>query len=176
MKQFLLVIVAIISISCQNTKFFNKFDDGKYCGSKPQYLVYVNIKGGKAVANWVLIDKFPRNLYTDTLSVGIDANSLWTGKFSKMNCKNNRLYIECPNFYFKNEMLKVRLRHNESRYLKNSDLLKTAFLNRERRTYVNNVYAFDSLRRTYYFDPSLNFEDFVFEYQKFKQLLDSIYK
>lgn len=175
MKRILLVTIIFVSISCHKIKFSKNYVEGKYFGNKSQYSVFVNVENGKAIANWVLIDKFPRNLFTDTLYIGIENNNQWIGRFSKMSYENKQLYIECPNFYFKNELLKTKIKPNERKYIKNSNTsLKIAFVNMERRKHFENIDIFDSLQMTYYFEPALSFEDFVIEYQKFKQLFESV--
>ena len=146
--------------------------EGNYHGRLPQYEIFVKVTKDTAIAEWILIDKSPRGLYTDTLSKFRNDNNNWQGNFSSIINKRKRIYIECPNFYYKNEMLKTRIRLNNDCFDDYYDLIKgITFLGAKAREYKGNREVYDSLSSKYNLEYRMTHKELLIKYEEFMQEL-----
>lgn len=101
MKQFLTGVCSLFFLtSCyyKATKFpeQTKLPDGLYSGSNGWNLVFVKISNDSAYADFIHIEKFPRELHSDTLQFD-DASQSW--KSNKGSLTQNGVYYSITTKY-----------------------------------------------------------------------------
>jgi len=119
-----LVVFSSIDISQKKT-----FPEGKYYGHIPQYAIFINLTKDVAVADWFLIDKFPREHFSDTLLLNIRDSNKWDGCLSSIVKENNKLYFEST-FYCYLQRKRVKIKLNEKYYNTYCDRFKSIFKQR----------------------------------------------
>lgn len=126
-----LILTAYMFIDISQKKTIS---EGKYYGHLPQYAIFVNIQKDVVIADWFLIDKFPREHFSDTLLLNIKDYNKWEGCLSSIVKENNKLYFEST-FYCYLQRKRVRIRLNEKYYNTYCDLYKSIFKKRHNADY-----------------------------------------
>ncbi len=151
------------------------FPEGFYTGNGKLFIIaYVKVSQGRAVADIIYKDKFPRDLLTDTL-VYVGSSNSWKDKATSLYNKKGSWYIDAQNTLFASS---IKLETNEKQYRehihqhKNLAFLRKAYIAyREQssdkmkatETYEQLVKAFDLNAKA----SKLNHEAFLKEYENF---------
>jgi hypothetical protein len=155
-----------------------KLPDGYYAGSDKLFnIVFLKVSNDTAIADFILVEKFPRDLHTDTLVY--ERNNVWNGKTTKLYQKKYAYYITSGQRPF---ISPIKVRSNEALYRKRIDVYKNlALLNKDRESYLANKDRNNEARKTYEeletryeinkLANTLQHTDFLREYEKFKTAL-----
>ncbi len=125
-----LFLAAVLLLRCSPqysaTSVAVTIPDGYYIGTDRGifngYQVFVRVSGNTAIADCILIEKFARRLYTDTLAWDAD-NKAWTGKASGLAWKKGSWYLATRNHPIWMNT-KIKLHSDEAYYLKTIDQKK----------------------------------------------------
>jgi hypothetical protein len=120
MKRLPFISLLIISIYTWGQKEVKisggKIPDGYYTGTNGfPLLTYVKVSGGKVYADYVYRDKFPRDLYSETL-LPDELDSSYVGPASRLSVKNGRYYITVEKKGTIFGVNKIRLKSDEKGY------------------------------------------------------------
>jgi hypothetical protein len=152
-----------------------KLQEGYYAGSDKLFnIVFLKVNKDTAIADFILVEKFPRDLYTDTLVY--EGNSFWKGKTTKLYHKKRAHYIASGQRPFESP---IKIRPNEALYRKRIDVYKNlAMLNKDQELYLANKGSDEEARKIYEeiearyeinkLANTLKHSDFLREYEKFK--------
>jgi hypothetical protein len=116
----LIIILLAISIHSLGQKQMvntpGKVPEGYYMGNDGLFIVaYVKVEDEKVYADFVHIEKFPRDLYSETLSPDL-SDSSFVGSTSRLYEKNGKYYITIEREGTAFGKMKIRLKHNEKGY------------------------------------------------------------
>ncbi len=162
-----------------------KIPEGYYYGSDKLFTnVFVKIVNDTAIIDFILIQKYPRELLNDTLLYNSD-NQIFLGRISNLRINNDIKYV-CNNemslIFGKN--IKIRIKQNKAFYEKHIDEYKNYAVWYEfYKKYIDNYDNKEDARR-YFQDQekkykiklmldTLKHKDFVEELEKFKNELKS---
>lgn len=127
-KEMFLSILIIIWFSCNSQKHAfieSKIDNGFYCGNDKLFTnAFVNVVGDTAFVDLILLEKYPRKLFTDTLIYNASYGS-FIGSNTNFLLRNGRIYL-CTNqdslVFGKN--LKIKLVRDDLFYEKHNNEYK----------------------------------------------------
>jgi hypothetical protein len=148
---------------------------GYYTGRELFNQVFVKVEQGTVIADHIFIEKFPRDLLTDTLVPQKD-QSEWKGKWTSLYTKGGRWYISTKQPFFAST---IRIKVNEGYYKEQINKKKNAaLLEKERFNYQQksadkggSQAYFDSLKNQYGLDEKVNVlthADFLKVYEQFR--------
>jgi hypothetical protein len=165
----------IISYLIDSNQGF-KIAPGYYHGSG----VFVHVKGDTVIVDFIFIQKYPRELMTDTLLYNV-SNYKWMGRASSLYQKGDKCYIkvndESSIFYTKKDIL---IKPDKDYYLKHINEYKNlALLHKCYEDYLNKSVnegeakkRFFELRKIYKLNTLLRHPEFLIELDKFKSELE----
>ena len=120
MKKFTFAIALLISFSSWGQKKAmspeRRVPEGYYMGNDGLFVMaYVKVDGEKVYADYVHFEKFPRDLYSETLALDL-SDSSYVGSNSRLYEENGKYYIAIERKGGAFGKMKIRLKHNEKGY------------------------------------------------------------
>jgi hypothetical protein len=120
MKRIPFICLLVISIYGWGQKELKipggKIPDGYYMSTNGFFLLtYVKVSEGKVYADYVFRDKFPRDLYSETL-LPAGSDSSYVGPASRLYVENGKYYITVEKKKTIFRVSKIRLKYDEKGY------------------------------------------------------------
>jgi hypothetical protein len=146
----LFLLAVITSCTRQHTpaKTAVNIPEGYYKGGDQLFTIaYLQVMKDTVFADFIHIDKFARNLYSDTL-VYDGSNQIWKGSTKILYKKRGAYYISTKEPFFAGK-LKVKFESNEAVYQQQIDKHKNvALLRKHYEDYINaNVHKAEAEKR-----------------------------
>lgn len=177
---FQLVLAICKLINFQQTAFSTDIFSGYYFGSDKGFKrVFLRINNHIAIADFIFVQKYPRELLSDTLLFDKSTN-IWVGQYSILHEKDGKYYVRTKNassiFATKKD---IRIRLNEQYYKKNIDEYKNlAIWHKYYKDYLreneNKDYAmkrFYEIEKKYNLNKLQNHSCFLKEFERMKSEL-----
>ncbi len=152
-----------------------KMPPGYYTGSDKLFtIVFLKVTGDTAIADFIMVQKFPRDLHADTL-VYDGSNNTWKGKNTRLYQERNSYFINSSQPMFQG---RIRIKSNETYYKKELDNHKNLAL--MRRDYIDftrkttneaSWHKYKDLQNKHELHKlatSLKHAEFLKEYEKFR--------
>lgn len=141
MKKTIICIVLLAALQSCNAQSIpaqseSNLPEGYFTGAGEKWSfmrVFVQVSNHTAIADFIIDDKGPRDLYTDTLAYDL-TNKTWRGKTSRLFQKKGAWYVATTQPAFETE---IKLKANEAFYKQENNWYKNAAV--IRRHYVSYI-------------------------------------
>jgi hypothetical protein len=111
MKKVILFLFFVNLIACKsNMNTINSIPDGKYRGRFHSYDLRVKVQNDTAILKFIIGHGGGAKLLTDTIYTHESNCCKWEGNFSTIIKSKNKIYVESPDYYFKDEIIKIKIR------------------------------------------------------------------
>lgn len=188
MKKTMMSIVLLAGLQSCNAQSIpaqseSKLPEGYYTGVAGNYnfkRVFLQVSSHIAIADFIIDDKGPRDLYSDTLQYDLN-NKTWKGKTSRLFQKKAAWYIATNEPAFETE---IKLKADEAFYKKENNWYKNAAVTqRHFVSYINqstnrqkSLSNYNALRDKYELltrERSLDHREYLKTFEKFKTELST---